>query len=99
MITKKQVIREFVTAVRKALNKKLDAESYSEYLRGSVSVRLDLLLKPERFFINLDLPSRKEPTEPKTLKVEFKRRYTRRQYLEIPPKDTETPGGLNAIET
>jgi len=95
VITKNQVIREVLAAVQKVLNKKLEAESYSEYLKGNVSFRLDLILKPERHFINLDLPSRKVPPEPKTLEVRFKRRYTRRQWVELLPEDTET---LNAVE-
>jgi hypothetical protein len=93
-MTKKKVISEVVTAVRKALDEKLDHEEYSEFLRGSVSFRLDLIQKPTKHFVNLDLPSRKaESTEPKSLKIEFHRRYTRRRCLELPA----TEGLNNAV--
>lgn len=86
MITKKQVIREVLRSVQKALGEKLEAKSYSEYLKGSVSFRLDLIPGPQKFAAFVDLPSRKEP---KTLQVEFKRRYTRRRFIEVPPETVE----------
>lgn len=81
-MTKNQVISEVLTAVRKALNEKLTDTEYREYLRGSVSFRLDLVPVPQKHFVTLNLPSRK--TEPKPLKIQFKRKYRRRQALEIP---------------
>jgi hypothetical protein len=71
-MTKNQVISELLTHVRTALDAKLTHEEYSEFLKGSVSFRLDLIRKPEAIFVNVNLPG----DDPK-LKVEFRRRYTR----------------------
>jgi hypothetical protein len=85
MITKNQIICELLHHVRLALDEKLTQESYVDYLKGNVSFRLDLVLKPQRVFVNLNLPS-KETGKP--LEIQFIRRHTRRQFIELPPKDT-----------
>jgi len=85
-MTKERVIREILGRIKKALDAKLTAEEYSEFLAGSVSFRLDLIRKPEKHFVTLDLPPRKEPREPNKLKVEFKRRYARRKGISVSPQ-------------
>jgi hypothetical protein len=86
---KSVVIGELLTRVRTALEAKLTDEEYSEYLKGSVSFRLDLVRKPEKHFITVTLPQRKAPKTPNTLEVGFVRRYSRRQCLELPPETIE----------
>ncbi len=80
-MTKNQVICEVMHAVRGALEAKLTREEYSAFIKGSVSFRLDLVLKPETYFVNVDLPG-----DDPQLKVIFTRRYTRRQVIEVPPE-------------
>jgi len=81
---KHQVISELLSRVRTALDSKLPHEEYAEFLKGNVSFRLDLIKKPETYFVRVDLPG----DDPK-LKVQFTRPYTRRQGIEIPPEKVE----------
>jgi hypothetical protein len=90
-MTKIKVIHELLRRIKDVLEAKLTDAKYSEYLRGSISFRLDLVQVPTKHFVTLNLPSRK--IEPKPLKIQFKRKYTRRQGIELPPEKVE---GLNA---
>jgi len=81
---KKQVISEVLPHVKTALNAKLTHEEYAEFLKGSVSFRLDLIHKPEKHFVNVDLPG----DDPK-LKVQFTRRYTRRRAFPAEVRDAD----------
>jgi len=85
MLTKDQIIREILSHVRLALYAKLTSEKYSEYLKGSVSFRIDVIPGPEKHVTFLDLPSK--TTSP--LSIEFKRKYTRRQAFPIEVSDAD----------
>ena len=86
MITKNQVIYEVMHHVRVALEKKLTDREYVEFVKGSISFRLDLVLPPQKYFVTVDLPTREEPALP-ALQIGFVRRYSRRQAL-LPPEVT-----------
>lgn len=86
-MTKAQVISEVLAAIRTVLDEKLEHEQYSQYLKGSLSLRLDLIPGPEKRCVHLDLPPRGET--PKPLQIEIKRKYTRRQCIELPPEMVE----------
>lgn len=76
---KHQIISEVTNAVRKALDAKLTYNEYSEYIKGSMVFRFDLIPAPDKYVAYLDLPSKNANAKP--LRVEFKRRYVRRTAL------------------
>jgi hypothetical protein len=72
-MTTLQVIRELLSQCADVLYERLGEGEYTEFLRGNVTFRLDLIRKPEKILANVDLPGKNEPR----LKIEFKRPYTR----------------------
>jgi hypothetical protein len=68
-----------------ALNAKLTREKYSEYLKGGVTFRVDLIPAPDKYVTHLDLPSKNANAKP--LKIEFKRKYARRQAFPVEVSD------------
>jgi hypothetical protein len=85
MLTKDQIIREVLSNVRMALYAKLTKATYSEYVKGSVTFRVDVIPGPEKHVTFLDLPSKTA----NPLIIEFKRRYTRRQAFPIEVSDAD----------
>lgn len=85
MLTKDQIIREILSHVRLALYAKLTSEKYSEFLRGSVSFRIDVIPGPEKHVTFLDLPSKNANAKPLT--IEFKRKYKRREAFPVEVSD------------
>ena len=81
-MTKNQVIFEVLAAIRTALDEKLEHEHYSQYLKGRLSIRLDLIPGPEKRCVTLYLPSAKDAAPP-ALTIQCLRRYARR-HLELP---------------
>ena len=83
-MTKNQVISEVLTAIGKSLEAKLTHDKYSEYLKGSLSFRLDLIPAPDKVVSYLKLDGTAKP-----LDIRFTRSYTRRQGIEISPETVE----------
>jgi hypothetical protein len=83
-MTKTKVISEVLTAVRKALEAKLTHDKYSEYLKGSLSFRLDLIPAPDKVVRYLKLDGTAKPLE-----IRFTRPYTRRRALPVEVSDAD----------
>jgi hypothetical protein len=93
-MTKLEVIRALLSQIGNALYTELPHDSYSEYVKGKVTLRLDLVPapKPTAYWVKLDL-SETSAGSPR-LEIRFKRKYARRQCIE----DTEAQGESNAVE-
>lgn len=81
-MTKTQIMVEILARIGDALETKLEDSEYSEFIKGTVHLRLDLVKTPATYFLNVNLPGQGKPK----VEIRFKRAYKRRQALELPPE-------------